>query len=117
MKYLLLLLFPLTAFANQDNILTWDAPLAVDLPNVQTTQIERKLEACSVSPDIQPWVQVADIPVGTYTHTEVNMAPGDYCYRAFFWNVDTARSGVSNLAFKYVPFSPILNAPVVHPVQ
>ena len=104
------------AFGAQDNIVTWDPPMAVDLPNITETQVEVKLEACTVVPDVAAWVQLPPVPVGTYTLTESNQPPGDYCYRAFFYNPDTGRSGVSNLAFKHVPFAQILNPPFLHPI-
>ena len=114
MKYLLLLLFPLTAFANEDNIVTWDAFSPLDQVNVQTVQIERKMEACALN--AQPWVQVGEVGATAVTFTDVNLAPEPYCYRAFSWNSSVGRSLASNTAFKTVPFG-IPSAPANLGVQ
>ena len=111
-KLLLLLLFPLTVFANEDNIIIIDYTGPTD--TLKGFMLERKFETCLLPGG--PWIEIAR--VGNVTsYTDPNVGPEGVvsCYRAYTINTQDTLSAASNMVEKTTPFVqlPPLPAPVI----
>jgi hypothetical protein len=95
-----LLFVSFNAFADEDNILSWDDVNGEDLYHIESTP-----NACAIPASV--WTEIATVPADVLTYIDANVPSGDTrCYRVAASNIG-GKSGYSNEAGKTVrPVTP-----------
>lgn len=96
----ILLLVSFNAYADEDNVLSWD-----DVNGEDTYHVEMTPNLCGNPANV--WAEIATVGADVLTYTDANVASGDTrCYRVAASNIG-GKSGYSNEAGKTVrPVTP-----------